>query len=686
MQWLIFARIRSQAMPRTAKPWINTSILFIIIAFSICLLIPGCSTKIKSDIDLIGMDKSSLEQLLIKRLDSPLKVDILNELAYRESWNGGKIPQNYINEAENLAKKINYWKGVVDAQCILGHIYFLNGDFDNSKSVYEKALDLAEKLEYNTGKAMAYNGIARYLQVMGKFARALDIFLASEEICKNSSDKKDKRTLAAVNYGLGALYYYDPEDFKEATEYFKKSLKLGNEIRDNIAITSGLYTIGVQHQSLREYHDAEINLTNSLNLSKEIGLIYNQANAYEGLGDMYLDTKNYDKALENYEQSYLMFLKIGNLFQIYEIEKRLGKFYNRKREYQKAIAYLDKSFNRAWKSDIPKTIVGLCEEMVIAKEAIEDYKSASYYYKILLEKKEFLRRNEMLKRKLNLEFQKAAEKEKNKRRTLYIALLGVFSTLVAVVFFSLKLRKQKVKIEDQAKKLEAALITEKEVSIHKDELMNTVSHQYKTPLANIDSCIQVLKEYSAKLSEKDIENHYNKISSNLIRMTRLMDQLSMFGKKFNPDNYVDLEKICRAVVEEIQTNEGDKHIIEFDSSGYCKEVKMDKDILEIILQNLINNSIKFSPQETKIKVELLCDASYVFIKVSDNGMGIPEDYLKWPYERFHRGSNVGTIPGTGLGLSIVKRYTDMHYGEIFIDSKVNSGTKVTIKIPKRKRN
>jgi signal transduction histidine kinase len=72
----------------------------------------------------------------------------------------------------------------------------------------------------------------------------------------------------------------------------------------------------------------------------------------------------------------------------------------------------------------------------------------------------------------------------------------------------------------------------------------------------------------------------------------------------------------------------------------------------------------------------------VVIKVSDNGIGIPADYFKMPFERFNRGSNVGAIPGTGLGLSIVKRYADLHGGEISIDSQVNGGTTVTIKIPR----
>jgi signal transduction histidine kinase len=184
-----------------------------------------------------------------------------------------------------------------------------------------------------------------------------------------------------------------------------------------------------------------------------------------------------------------------------------------------------------------------------------------------------------------------------------------------------------------------------------------------------------------RLSERETEEHYDKILSNLEKMTHLIDQLLKFGKKFAPD-YYDLNWICKEFTGKIKSDEGIKHIIEFKSSGDCVKVKLDKDFMNIILGNLLSNSIKYSSDGSKIILELLYDKDFAVIKIIDQGIGIPGDYLNMPFERFHRGSNVTDIPGTGLGLAIVKRYTDMHGGNISIDSKLNAGTTVTVKIPK----
>jgi len=686
MQCSIVTGIKSRDIRRTIDSRVKIGLFLII--FVLCLFISGCSTN--EGISLIGMKKCDLEELLRKTPDSALRVDILNELAYRESWNGGQKPLKFVDSAKNLAKKIKYREGLVDAYCMSGQIYFLRGEFDQSKDFSRKALGLAKVIHYERGKAMAYNSIARYHQARGEYDAALDSFLKSEEICKNSSDKISKRILAGTYYGLGALNYYDPQDYREALKYFEKHFKLGEEINDDIIKTSGYYTIGLMHQSLGRYKEAEENLMECRKLSNEIGLIYNQANAYEGLGDMWADMKDYGKAKENFEKSHELFLQTGDLLQIAEIKKRLGSIHIiiagrgndlKKNYYREANKYLQDALEIAQITLVPKTIEGILEEFLRFYEKLVNVRPASFYFELLQKNKEFLRKNEMSKQKFILDFERAAENERIKRTYLIMGLIGLSIALVVVLGFSLKLRKQKVKIETQATRLEDALIKEKELSNHKDDLMNTVYHQYKTPLANIDSSVQVLKEYSSKLSRQEIENQFNKILSNLGRMARLIDQLSMFGKRCNPADY-DLDTICRAIIEEIKSSEGGKHTIEFDSSGYCGKVKVDKDILEIMLQNLVNNAIKFSPEGSKIRVELLCDAGYVEIKVSDSGIGIPEDYLKLPFERFHRGSNVGAIPGTGLGLSIVKRYTDLHGGEISIDSRLNVGTTVTIKIPK----
>ncbi len=183
------------------------------------------------------------------------------------------------------------------------------------------------------------------------------------------------------------------------------------------------------------------------------------------------------------------------------------------------------------------------------------------------------------------------------------------------------------------------------------------------------------------MPEKIRQKHFEKISSNLEKMTRLIDHLLLFGKTFKPA-YHNLFSICKGIIGEIQTEEGRYHNIELEARGDCDRVILDKEFMNIMVRNIIGNSIKYSPPGKKIKVTLSCDNEWAILKVSDNGIGIPADYMKMPFERFHRGSNVGAVPGTGLGLSIVKRYTDLHKGNISIESELNKGTTVTIKIPR----
>jgi signal transduction histidine kinase len=135
-------------------------------------------------------------------------------------------------------------------------------------------------------------------------------------------------------------------------------------------------------------------------------------------------------------------------------------------------------------------------------------------------------------------------------------------------------------------------------------------------------------------------------------------------------------------VEEIQTNEGKNHDLVFKTAGDCSKVRVDEDLIKIILHNLIVNSINYSSEGSKIIIDLKCEAKQAVIRIQDNGIGIPDDYFKMPFERFHRGSNVGHVPGTGLGLSIVKRYVDLHEGKIEIESQLNVGTTVTVTIPR----
>lgn len=243
------------------------------------------------------------------------------------------------------------------------------------------------------------------------------------------------------------------------------------------------------------------------------------------------------------------------------------------------------------------------------------------------------------------------------------------------------IEQQTFELKEKSKQFEKIVQNEKQISHHKDELMYTLSHQYKTPLTIIQGSAQMFRDYLHKMKEQDVQKHLKKIFTNLDYMRNLIESLLNFGKKFNP-GYYDLRGFCKKFVDSIKANEGSDQHIEFKAAGDCARVKMDKEFMEIILSNLVMNSINYSARGSKILLDLCCDTDHAVIKVIDHGIGIPEDYLKMPFERFHRGSNVGYIRGTGLGLALVKRYVDLHNGHIEIESQLEKGTTITITLPK----
>jgi len=104
-------------------------------------------------------------------------------------------------------------------------------------------------------------------------------------------------------------------------------------------------------------------------------------------------------------------------------------------------------------------------------------------------------------------------------------------------------------------------------------------------------------------------------------------------------------------------------------------------LLRHILSNLLTNALKYSPPGNPVEFGLTCAAGQVMFRIQDHGLGIPPEDQARLFETFHRARNVRNIPGTGLGLTIVKRAVDLHGGTIEVDSQVDMGTTVTVRLP-----
>jgi signal transduction histidine kinase len=250
------------------------------------------------------------------------------------------------------------------------------------------------------------------------------------------------------------------------------------------------------------------------------------------------------------------------------------------------------------------------------------------------------------------------------------------------------------RVAERTAELKAALEKEKELNQLKSQFVSLVSHEFRTPLAIISSSSGILQHFSDRLSEEKKQKHLQTIQTTINDMTQLLEDVLMINRaeinnlKFNP-NKSDIIAFCLAIKEEIEST-SQEHTINFSWSSEIEiidnslMVQFDKTLLRQIIYNLLNNAIKYSPQEKIVKFNLNANNHQLKFTISDHGIGIPEKDQDQLFTSFHRASNVGTISGTGLGLSIVKKCVEVHQGKISLHSKVGEGTTFTVIIPSRR--
>ena len=219
------------------------------------------------------------------------------------------------------------------------------------------------------------------------------------------------------------------------------------------------------------------------------------------------------------------------------------------------------------------------------------------------------------------------------------------------------------------------------------EFVADVSHELKTPITSIMGYADTLLE-----SEYDKETQYkflNVIASEARRMAKLVTDLLILSRYDNNKvkkeiTEFDLGDLVKRCQEKLQLEINKKgHEVECFVTANVPPVKADKDGIERVVLNIMTNSIKYTPKNGNIKIYVGFVYNDAYIKIIDNGIGIPEKDLDRIFERFYRVDKARTrkMGGTGLGLSIAKEILDKNNGRIDIKSEVGKGTEVVITIP-----
>lgn len=257
---------------------------------------------------------------------------------------------------------------------------------------------------------------------------------------------------------------------------------------------------------------------------------------------------------------------------------------------------------------------------------------------------------------------------------LMFLMYFVIAMINAILTF--KIREAESKARDKDEK-------EKTIKLY-TTLLNSLSHEMRTPIATIIAAIDTLKDTNHGLTKaqhdqllEEIDRagmRLNRQVENLLNMNRLETGILLLKK-----DWCDINELIFTVIQKFNEAVCEHELI-FHPSENFPLVKIDLGILENVLQNLIHNAIQYTPKGSIVRVMTAFSNEILTISIEDSGPGIPESELKNVFDKFYRLPN-SKAGGAGLGLSIVKGFVEAHGGKIELKNRAEGGVKIQLTLP-----
>jgi len=263
---------------------------------------------------------------------------------------------------------------------------------------------------------------------------------------------------------------------------------------------------------------------------------------------------------------------------------------------------------------------------------------------------------------------------------ILITVLLLFNSSIAEMQENLE-NKNRV-LNQKADELDYSLSKEKELGQLKTSFVSIASHQFRTPLAVIQSnteLLEMLNDMDVKQEPEKYKKITNRITGAISKMTDLMDEVLVLGKltsgniHYKPED-LDLVEFSNVLIQQFNSIQKDGRTLDVIINSAPYTVWLDPKLLGHALTNLITNAFKYSVGKDNPELCIHFKPTEVVLSVKDYGLGIPEEEQLHLFEPFFRAVNVTEIQGTGLGLSIAKEYVEVNKGQITAASVLGEGS------------
>ncbi|WP_429047875.1 tetratricopeptide repeat-containing sensor histidine kinase [Chitinophaga sp. W3I9] len=572
-----------------------------------------------------------------------------------------------------------------------------------------EALRLSDSLHYTKGKIWAWRNLALVENTKGHLDQQMQLTLNALKLAEVLGDSY---TLGVLNNDVGNIFT-ELNTPRDALIYLKKALAIKLKRNEKTEIAKTLNNIGSAYISLKIPDSAMLFLEKAekikLELHDQRGLAY----TYENMGIVAMLQHRYNDALRYHQFSNTYYQEAGNLPGVVKSSLNLAEIQTMQGDLKGAAKNLEKA------KLLNDTLGNVKNEMIYYKIRYELDSARNDYAAAFASYKEYSNRNidffNAEKGRLISRSQEKYESEKKQRenillkkeqhmhlatiqqqRVLVLSAGALFLALllITVMVYRLYKRQQELYLELNNKNREVSMqnriILEQNATLEnlnqvKDKIFSVISHDLRSPLAILEGLLFLLKD--EKIDAAQFRIYTDELWRDVKNTAYMMDNMlqwasnQMKGIGVKADDF-DVTLLLNREFELLQTLARQKEVKLSHELNKSIMVYADPDMIRLVMRNLINNAIKFTPSGGEVMITATHDGEQAEITVKDNGTGIPVENQHRIFSNiYYSTSGTQNEKGCGLGLHLSKDFVERNQGQIWFNSMPGNGSSFSFTIP-----